>query len=163
MTKTGRKTSLLSSLQRKLAMNVLVLYQSRKGHTRAAAEAVAQAVRAQNHTVNVKSVIEIRRADVENADALFLGTWVQGFILFGVKPAGADLWVRALPSLQDKPVGIFCTYMFNPRSSLRMLGSMLAARGATVLGQRAFQRSRLDDGLEPFVQGVLHSVERVRA
>ena len=140
-------------------MNVLVLYQSRKGHTRAAAEAVAQAARDLKHEVAVKSVIEVLPADVEKADTLFVGTWVQGFILFGVKPAGAELWAPALPALDGKPVGVFCTYAFNPRGSLRMLGDLLAARGGTVVGQRAFHRSRTGEGVEPFVQSILKTAE----
>jgi len=144
-------------------MNVLVLYQSRSGHTRTAAEAIAQAARDLNHEVNVKSVIEVRKADVEQADALFVGAWVQGFILFGVKPAGAELWVPTLPSLEGKPVGVFCTYAFHPRGSLRALGAMLAARGAAVVGERAFHRSRPRAGAAPFVQSVLQAAERVLA
>jgi flavodoxin len=141
-------------------MDILVLYQSRSGHTRAAAEAIAQAARDLNHEVNIKSVIEVRKADVEKAELLFIGTWIQGFILFGVKPAGADLWVPTLPSLEGKPVGIFCTYAFHPRGSLPALGAMLAARGASVLDQRAFHRSRPGDGAESFVQRVSQSAER---
>jgi flavodoxin len=141
-------------------MNVLVLYQSRSGHTRDAAEAIAQAARELNHEVSVKSVIEVRKADVENADTLFVGTWVHGLILFGVRPAGAEQWVPALPSLEGKPVGLFCTYAFNPRGSLGALGAMLAGRGATIVGQRAFHRSRPGEGAESFVQGVLQSAER---
>lgn len=136
-------------------MHVLVLYQSRSGHTRSAAQAISQAVRDLNHTVSVKSVIEVQKADIENADLLFVGTWVHGLILFGVRPAGAELWVPALPSLEGKPVGIFCTYAFNPRRSLRILGDMLTARGATVLGQHAFHRSHTGDGAAQFVQSVL--------
>lgn len=144
-------------------MNVLVLYQSRQGHTRKTAEAIAQAARALNHNVNLKSVIEVRSVDVENADALFIGTWVQGFILFGVKPAGAELWVPSLPSLASKPVGIFCTYAFNPRGSLRALEAMLEARGATVVSQRAFHRSQPDNGTEFFVREVLGAAEHAPA
>jgi flavodoxin len=144
-------------------MNVLVLYQSRHGHTREAAEAIAQAARSLNFQVVIKSVIEVRKADVETADALFVGTWVHGLILFGVRPAGAELWVPALPSLEGKPVGVFCTYAFNPRASLRTLGNMLAARGARIVGQRAFHRARPGDGAKQFVQEVLQSAERVLA
>ena len=136
-------------------MKVLVLYQSRSGHTRDAAEAIAQAARDMNNETVVKSIIEVQKADVEKADALFIGTWIQGFILFGTKPAGAELWVPALPSLEGKPVGIFCTYAFNPRGSLQKLGAMLAARGAKILGQRAFHRSRPTEGAAAFVQSVL--------
>lgn len=136
-------------------MNVLVLYNSRNGHTRSMAEAVAQAARDLKHNVTIKSVIEVRQTDIESADALFIGTWVHGLILFGVKPAGAELWVPALPSLEGKPVGVFCTYAFNPRGSLRALGAMLEARGARVVGQQAVHRSRPSEGAPGFVERVL--------
>ncbi len=144
-------------------MNVLVLYQSRNGHTRQAAETLAQAARDLNHKVTIKSVIEVRPADVEAADTLFIGTWVQGFILFGVKPAGAELWVPSLPSLAGKPVGIFCTYAFNPRGSLRKLGALLETRGGRVKGERAFHRRRPAEGAKVFVQSVLQQAERALA
>lgn len=140
-------------------MNVLVLYQSRAGHTRSAAEAIAQAARTLKHNVTLKSVIEARSTDIEDAQTLFVGTWIQGFILFGVKPAGADLWVPSLPSLAGKSVGIFCTYAFNPRGSLRTLSAMLEARGARVVGQQAFHRSRPGDGAEGFVKDVVRASE----
>lgn len=144
-------------------MNILVLYQSRSGHTRSAAEAIAQAARDLNHDVRVKSVIEVQKADVDSADALFVGTWIQGFILFGVKPAGANLWVPALPAMNGKPVGMFCTYLFNPRDSLRTLGNLLRGKGARIVGERAFHRSRYADGVKSFVQQVLQSVEHAPA
>jgi flavodoxin len=141
-------------------MNVLVLYQSRSGHTRDAAEAIAQATRSLNHNTVVESIIQVRAADVESADVLFVGTWVQGFILFGVKPAGADLWVPALPSLEGKAVGVFCTYAFSPRGSLRALGAMLEGRGATILDQHAFHRSRPRHGTEQFAQRIVQLAGR---
>jgi flavodoxin len=141
-------------------MNVLVLYQSRSGHTRDAAEAIAQATRNLNHEAVVESVIQVRAADIEKADVLFVGTWVQGFILFGVKPAGADLWVPALPSLEGKAVGVFCTYAFSPRGSLQALSEMLEARGATILGQHAFHRRRPQNGTELFAQRIVQLAER---
>lgn len=136
-------------------MNVLVLYQSRNGHTRAAAQAIAQAVQSQRHFASVRSVAEVRSTDVAQADALFIGTWTQGFILFGVKPAGASLWVPALPSLMNKPVGAYCTYRYNPRGSLNKLSDLLMGQGGRIVAQQAFHRDRLDVGMKPFVQSVL--------
>jgi flavodoxin len=138
-------------------MKVLVVYHSRNGHTHQAAEAVAKAVRDQNAEVIVKSIAELRKVDVENANALFVGTWVHGMILFGVRPAGADQWVPSLPSLSGKPVGIFCTYAFHPRGSLKALTTLLEARGAVVKGKQAFHRSRPGDGADQFVSRVLSS------
>jgi flavodoxin len=138
-------------------VKLLVLYNSRNGHTRDAAEGIAQVIRDLNHEAVVKSVIEVQKKDIEKAEALFVGTWVHGLILFGVKPAGAEMWVPALPSLEGKPVAVFCTYAFNPRRSLQMLSELLAGRGATIIGQRAFHRSRLRDGAVPFVQDALQA------
>lgn len=140
-------------------MNVLVLYQSRNGHTQEAAEAIAEAARKLNHETIVKAVSQVRTSDIENTDVLFIGTWVQGFILFGVKPAGASLWVPGLPSLEGKTVGVFCTYAFNPRGSLRTLAAMLETRGATIAGQHAFHRRRTHDGADQFAQKVVQSAK----
>ncbi|MFN8529996.1 MAG: flavodoxin family protein [Anaerolineae bacterium] len=139
-------------------MHVLIVYQSRQGHTRQAAEAIGQAVRDQGHTVKLKSVIEIQKADIEQADVLFVGTWIQGFILFGVKPAEARLWVPALPPLTNKLIGIFCTYAFNPRSSLQQLATLLTGQGAKIVGQMAFHRTKPGEGAAAFVQNVLQAV-----
>lgn len=140
-------------------MKLLVMYQSRSGHTKKAAEGIGKAAKNLNHEVSVKSVIEVNKADVEKADVLFIGTWVHGLILFGVRPAEAELWVPSLPSLEGKPIGVFCTYAFNPRGSLKKLGAMLEERGATIVGEKAFHRSRSDEGSEAFVEAVLGAVE----
>lgn len=140
-------------------MNVLILYQSRGGNTQAIAQAIADFATDQHHTVKLKSVIEVTQTDVDTADMLFIGTWVQGFILFGVKPAEATLWVPALPSLQNKPVAIFCTYTFNPRNSLQKLGALLEDKGATIIGKQAFQRNQPVMEAQSFVQFMLETVK----
>ncbi|MCA9883508.1 MAG: flavodoxin family protein [Anaerolineae bacterium] len=142
-------------------MKCLVLYHSRGGNTRTTAEAIAQAARDQGYEAAVKSIIEVQAADINTADVLFIGTWVQGFILFGVKPADAQLWVKSLPSLANKPTGIFCTYAFNPRSALKKLASMLKEKGATIVAQQAFNRNHLTTGVDGFVQRVMDSRQRI--
>lgn len=136
-------------------MKVLVLYNSRNGHTQAAAEAIAATARRLNHDTTIKAVSQVRASDVEQADKVFIGTWVQGFILFGVKPAGATLWAPALPALQGKGVAVFCTYLFNPRASLRTLVSLLQARGGNIVGERAFQRRWAVQKAEQFAEDIL--------
>jgi len=140
-------------------MNVLVLYQSRKGHTQAVAQAIAEMAEQQDHTVTLKSVIETSQEDVASADMLFIGTWVQGFILFGVKPAEATLWVPALPSLGNKPTAIFCTYAFHPHKSLQKLASLLEEKGASIIGQQAFHRNQPPEEAKPFVQSMLETAK----
>jgi flavodoxin len=136
-------------------MKALVAYESKTGHTRQAAEAVAEAVRKMNGEAIVKPMAEVKASDVQIADVLFLGTWVQGHFFFNVKPAGAEQWVPNLPSLRGKPVGVFCTYLFNPRGALRSLSEMLESRGAKPRGEHAVRRSRPAEGAEEFVRGVL--------
>jgi flavorubredoxin len=141
-------------------MNVLVMYESRNGHTRQAAEAIASAARKQQLDVKLKSVAEVSKLDVDLADVLFVGTWVHGLILFGVRPAGAELWGPSLPPLDRKPVGVFCTYRFNPRNSLNKLDDLLTSRGATVMGQHAFHSSQPASGADAFVREVVKAAER---
>ncbi len=141
-------------------MNILVLYQSRTGHTREVAETIKDVAQNQSHNVTVKSVIEVHQMDVDRADLIFLGTWVHGLILFGVRPAEAELWVPRLPSLEGKSVGIYCTYAFAPRHSLDTLAEMLIERGAIVVSQQAFHRNRTQDGVNQFVQRTLELSKR---
>jgi flavodoxin len=144
---------------RKSTMNVLVLYHSRDGHTHEAAEAIAQSARDLNCNVVIKPLIEVSDADVQQANLLFIGTWVHGLILFNVRPAEAELWVPSLPSLNGKSVAVFCTYAFNPRSSLQTLGSMLTEHGATIVAEKAFHRSDPKDGAGMLVNNALRSVK----
>lgn len=136
-------------------MNVLVAYESRSGHTRQAAEAIAQAARELGCNVEVKSVWKLQSQDVLTADMIFVGTWVQGLILMGVSPSGARRWVPALPSLVGKSVSIFCTYAINPRNALTRLSSLLMDRGATVVAEHAFHHNQPTEGAERFVRSVL--------
>jgi flavodoxin len=144
-------------------MHVLVIYHSRSGHTRDAAEAIARAARERSCDVAVKSAAEVRQVDIEKADMLFVGTWVHGMILFGVRPAGAEQWIPSLPPFNGKPVGVFCTYAFHPRGSLKALSELLEARGAIICTQRAFYRSRPGDGAEELVRSMLWSVQALTA
>ncbi len=141
-------------------MKVLFLFNSQKGHTQAAAEAMAETARSLGHDTTIRAVSQTRASDVEQADLVLIGTWVQGFILFGVKPAHATLWIPSLPPLHGKPVAIFCTYLFHPHSSLKTLAAMLETRGATIVGQAAFRRNRAVEGAGPFVQQALQAVEQ---
>lgn len=136
-------------------MKALVIYESQYGHTRKAAEAIAEAVTKQGGEAVVKYTLQVKPADVQNADAVFIGTWVHGLILFGVRPAGVKDWLPNLPPLTGKPVGVYCTYQFNPRGALRSLGIMLAERGAVIKGERAFHNSKPGEGADVFVKGVL--------
>ena len=128
-------------------MEVLVAYESRGGRTRRAAEAVADAVRARGSDATLKALSEITAQDIEHADAVAIGSWVQGFIVVKVGPAKAALdALGRLPAMGGKPAAVFCTYAANPRATLATLRSSLEAKGATVVAENASHRSHPDRG-----------------
>ena len=128
-------------------MNVLVAYESRSGRTRRAAEAVAEAVRTCGSDPIVKALSETVAEDVEHADAVAVGAWVEGFIVVNVGPAKAALTaIERLPSMGGKPAGVFCTYGINPRATLATLRRSLEAKGAHVVAENASPRSHPDRG-----------------
>jgi hypothetical protein len=124
---------------------------------------MAKTAREQGYEVTIAAVSQARARDIAEADLVLVGTWVEGFILFGTKPAKATLWVPALPSLHGKSVAIFCTYLFHPRGSLNTLQTMLEGRGATVLAQAAFRRNRAVESAPDFVRHVLTTVQPAQA
>jgi flavodoxin len=140
-------------------MRVLVAYESRGGRTRRAAEAIAAAARNEGHTVALKPLAQVGRDDVLESEMLFLGTWVQGYILFGVGPANAALrWLGDLPPLGGKPVAVFCTYAFNPRGTLALLRTSLETKSAKVVGERSFNHRQPELGADGFARGALAAV-----
>ncbi len=137
-------------------MKVLVAYESRGGRTKAAAEAIAEAARAQGADVDVRSTMEAGPEDVKAADVLFAGAWVEGFILFGVGPARAmRRWMEGLPGLEGKRAAVFCTYAFHPRKTLDIMEANLRAKDARVVGRLAAHRRDPGQGTQQLVQSVL--------
>ena len=128
-------------------MEVLVAYESRGGRTRRAAEAVADAVRARGSDATLKALSETTAQDIEHADAVAIGSWVQGFIVVKVGPAKAALdALDRLPAMGGKPAAVFCTYAANPRATLATLRRSLEAKGAKVVAENASHRSHPDRG-----------------
>jgi hypothetical protein len=125
-------------------MNAVIAYNSSQGHTRRLAEAIASELVA--HGVEAKSLPMqgLSQADVDRADVLFIGTWAQGMLIAGVRPAGMEHWLRGLPDLRGKPTVAFATYLFRPAGLLRELANGLESKGARVVSFRAFRRGHLD-------------------
>ena len=81
-----------------------------------------------------------------------MGTWVDGLVLAGVRPARRmRLWVEDLPDLQGTNVALFCSYAVNPREMLADFRGMLTSKGANVLATQAFPRRRPDQEARGFV------------
>jgi flavodoxin len=126
-------------------MRVVVLYESRTGNTRRAAELLGGAAEMRGHSVAVHPVRQFDFKELALADAVLVGTWCDGLILFGHRPGSARQLDRHLPVLDGKQVGVFLTYAINPGKGLRKLARLLESKGAEVVAGRTYRRDRLDD------------------
>ena len=119
-------------------MDVLVLYESRRGYTLTVARAIRDELRARGHTSSAASLRGCDEGTLAAADAVIVGTWTAGKIVAGVGPPSEALeGVAALPSLLGRSAAVFCTYDVAPRRTLETLADALVARGARVsVGER---------------------------
>ncbi len=137
-------------------MRVLIVYDSRRGTTRAVAERIGRVALGWTPRVEVRSVRETRPGRAETADVLFLGCWVHGLIVVGVGPsAGASEWAESLPALGGTVAGVFCTYDVKPKQTLPVLAAALRARGAEVVAGHASRRRNRFAGVDAFATAVL--------
>jgi hypothetical protein len=137
-------------------VKVLVAYESRGGRTRRAATAIADACRADGHDAVVLPLGQVGRSEVDQCDVAAFGAWVEGFIVFGVKPARAATgWLDQAPPLAGKPVGVFVTYAVNPRGSLGVLRRGVEARGGKVVAEHASRRQDPEAGAADFARRLL--------
>ena len=138
-------------------MNVVVIHQSRTGNTRRAAELIGGAAALAGATVAVRPVTNIDYKELAEADVVFVGTWVDGLILFGHRPGDTGK-VRQIPKLWDKKVAAFMTHAVNPGNAADKFSALLEGHGGTVVAARSLNRRRLEDEAPAFATEVLASV-----
>jgi flavodoxin len=139
-------------------MKIAVVYASRSGNTRRAAELIGSAFEDRGHGVSVQSVDALDFKALAEADVVVLGTWVAGHFVIGQKPGDARR-LSKVPQLTGKQVGIFMTYAINPGQALSKFERLLVRQGADVVGGYAWKRTDLPIGVEDFVDGILEAVK----
>jgi flavodoxin len=145
-------------------VRVLILYESRRGFTLMVARAIRDELRGRGLLAETAPVREVDRGTVAAADALIVGSWVKGAILFGVGPAdGVEGAIDALPSLEGKPAAVFCTCDVAPRGTLNTLAGWLRRRGALVSVGQTFKRKKSLGKVSAFADTVLEAVARAQA
>ncbi len=135
-------------------MEIAVVYASRTGNTRRAAELIGAAIEERGHVVSVQSVDALDYKALADADLIVFGTWVAGHFIIGQKPGDARR-LALVPKLTGKQVAIFMTYAINPGRALAKFERLLTDEGADVVGGYAWKRSDLPAGVEDFVDGIL--------
>jgi len=137
-------------------LKVVVIHQSRTGNTKRAAELIGGAAEATGATVAVRPVTNIDMGELAEADIVFVGTWVDGLILFGHRPGDATK-VRGIPKLWNKRVAAFMTHAVNPGGAADRFAELLEAHGADVVAACSLNRRRLDSEAAEFATRVLSS------
>jgi flavorubredoxin len=143
-------------------MKIAIVYASRTGNTRRAAELIAAAIEDRGHDVSVQPIDALDYKKLASADLVVLGTWVSGHFVIGQKPGDARR-LATVPKLTGKQVAVFMTYAINPGSALRMFERLLTREGADVVGGYAWKRNTLPAGIDDFVDGVLDAVRPAAA
>ncbi len=120
-------------------VRVLVAYASAGGTTATLAGRLADRLSIAGARTTVMPVEQVGAKELAAADALVLGTWVEGLVVAKVRPSAAmRRWLTTLPNLGGKPVATFCTYAVNPRGANDELARAVGAAGGVVIASEAF-------------------------
>jgi flavorubredoxin len=138
-------------------MRAVVIYESLTGNTARAARYIADELATRGVEVAVYPVTDIGLKDLAEADVVFVGTWVDGLILFGHRPGRAGR-IRAMPVIDGKPVAAFMTYAVHAGKALDRFARVLSERGATVVARGLLRRDHLDRGIAELVTEALATV-----
>ena len=145
-------------------MRVLILYESRRGFTLAVAQAIRDELRRREVPAETAPLRAVDRGTVAAADALIVGSWVKGAIVFGVGPAeGVREAIEALPPLDGRVAAVFCTCDVAPRKTLQAMAGWLTRRGAHVIVGQTFKRKKSLRRVPGFVDTVTEAFVRAQA
>jgi hypothetical protein len=138
-------------------MSAVVIYESLTGNTARAARLIADEVAANGVDVAVYPITDIGLKDLAEADIVFVGTWVDGLILFGHRPGRAGR-IKSMPVIDGKRVAAFMTYAVHAGRALDRFARVLDERGAIVVDRVLLRRDHLDRGVADFVSSSLAAV-----
>jgi flavodoxin len=137
-------------------MRVLILYETRRGFTLTVARAIRDELRGRDVEATAAPIRSVDAGTLASADALVVGSWVQGLLVTKVGPAtGVLQGIDDLPELRGLPAATFCTCDVAPRGTLRVLAERLGDRGAGVVGGFAFKRKKSLRHVPAYVDAVL--------
>ena len=133
-------------------MNVAIVFDSKTGTTKAAAEAMAELVRAAGHQCTVTSVQDADPASVSAADAICVGSWCKGlFFVFQHATEATMDFIDSLDELGGKPAAVFCTYKTAAGGMLPKMAARLESRGADVTGSFKSRGAFAAEGFKDWV------------
>jgi flavodoxin len=127
-------------------MKVAIVYDTHTGITAAAAERMAEAVRAAGHECTCESAWKADPKAVAGADAMVIGAWTKGWFIVRQHPSeGALQFVEKL-ALVGKPVAVVATYKLALGSTLTQLANAVERSGGRVTGMYGVKGPKVPDG-----------------
>jgi flavodoxin I len=135
----------------------VVIYESLTGNTARAAQLIADEVAARGVEVAVYNITDIGLKELAEADVVFIGTWVDGLVLFGHRPGRAGR-IKRMPVMDGKQVAAFMTYAIHAGKALDRFSRVLSERGAVVVARGLLRRDHLDQGIDELVSQALATV-----
>lgn len=145
----GRRTCL------NRGMHAALLVESLTGTTWKAAELVG--TKLQEAGWSITGLSRVRQPDhhsIQQADLVLVGTWTHGLFVVGQAPWGVTA-LSNLPAMRGKKAAVFCTFALNPAKTLDKMTSIIAGRGADVIGGFAMNRRHLERNADEFAGRLL--------
>jgi len=139
-------------------MQAVIIYESLTGNTQAVARTIADALFDRQVASKIFTVSSIDPAAVAAADLVIVGTWTDGLLVVGQRPAKKKKLAKALPDLAGKSSAVFCTYAITPGQTLEKLSAVVAGKGGDVVGGLAIRRDELAEGAREFTARLLDVV-----
>jgi flavodoxin len=131
-------------------MKAVIIYNSLTGTTEKAAHRIASELKALRIETTPVPIKEADDATVAGVDLVIVGTWTDGIVIAGQKPAGRRK-LRKLPNLKGKKAVVYCCYAVDPGKTLSKLVAEVEDRGAEVLGGFAIARHNVNEDVAEFV------------
>ncbi len=135
-------------------MRIAIVYDSRTGTTRAAAEDMAQMAGEAGHECGAVAVQGASPSDVAEADAVCVGSWTEGYFFFGQHATKATMDFIDRLELGSTPTAVFCTYKTSPGKMLNKMADRLEARGAKVTGRFRSRGRTAPDGFGGWLESL---------
>jgi flavodoxin len=135
-------------------MKVAIVFDTRTGITAAAAERMAEVIRAAGHECSVENVSRADPKAVARAGAVVLGGWTKGWFVIRQHPSDGVLAFIEKLSLGGRPVAVFATYKLAVGSTVTQLARAVEAAGGQVTGMYAVKGPRAPAGFQGWVDSL---------
>jgi flavodoxin len=136
------------------SVQIAIVFDSRTGTTKAAAEEMATMAVAAGHEPTSVAVQAASPADLSSADAVCIGSWTEGLFFIRQHATQATMEFIDNLSLDGVPAAVFCTYKTSPGKMLDKMAGALEARGAHVTGRFRSRGRQAPDGFSSWLESL---------